>query len=157
MLWDISKQFHQILTQTFIAQCILHRSTFGGSLEVFVHSALLMGHVFSTSLAGLCMIQTGKLFDQLMDKARKKELDYEGVYPPLAKAMQLGALLDPENVPKDFSLQEPLAKSLYADNVIVCEKWLLDAHHQSCSNNVSSKLIFFQSLRYILQSNSRRW
>ena len=118
---DISKQFHQILTQNPLAQCILHRSEAGGPLEVFVHKALMMGHISSTSLAGLCMLETGRLFDELMEKARNGSLDYNQVYQSLAKALQPGAILDPKTVPKQFSLEELIKDSLYADNIIICE------------------------------------
>ena len=103
------------------SQCILHRSEPGGPLEVFIHKATLMGHISSTSLAGLCFVEIGRLFDKLVEEARGGSLDHDQVYPPLAAAMQPGAILDPQSVPKYFPLEKLIKDSMYAYNVIICE------------------------------------
>ena len=69
---DVAKQFNEIFTQTPYCQGILHRSNPDGPLEVYIHHAILMGHVNSTSLAGLCLIEAGKLFDKMVDYLRKE-------------------------------------------------------------------------------------
>ena len=63
---DISKQYYQVENQHALSQCILHRESPDHPLDVYIHSGLIMGHVSSSSLAGLCMVQTGKLFDETL-------------------------------------------------------------------------------------------
>ena len=116
---DISKQFNEIFTQHPHCQGILHRSDPNGPLEVYFHHAILMGHVSSTSIAGLCLVEAGKLFDKMVDDLRKGVLDLATVYPTLAKALQANGVLDPVSLPQGFSLEAVIAESVYADNVIL--------------------------------------
>ena len=116
---DVAKQFNEIFTQPPYCQGILHRSNPDGPPEVYIHHAILMGHVSSTSLAGLCLLETGKLFDKMVDDLTKGELDHGTLYPPLAKALKPFGVLDPDSLPKDFSLEAIIAESVYADNVIL--------------------------------------
>ena len=116
---DVAKQFNGIFTQTPYCQGILHRSDPDAPLEVYIHNAIHMGHVSSTFLAGLCLLEAGKLFDKMVDDLRKGELDLGSLYPPLAKALQPSGVLDPDSIPKDFSLEAIIAERVYADNVIL--------------------------------------
>ena len=127
---DVSKQFNQIMTQSPYAQCILHRSKPDGPLEVSIHNAILMGHVSSSSLAGLCLIETGRLFDKMVDDGREGKLDLGEVYLPLAKALQPSGILDPVSIPESFSLEVIIAESMYADNIILTndERTTLSLH-----------------------------
>ena len=89
---DISKQYHMIMSQHAHSQCILHRDHPNQPLDVYLHCGLIMGHISSSSLAGLCMIQTGKIFDELLQKARNQTIDHNEVYAPLSYALKEGIL-----------------------------------------------------------------
>ena len=114
---DISKQYHMVLNQHALSQCILHRDH---PNDVYIHNGLIMGHISSSSLAGYCMIQTGKLFDDLLDKARAQTLDYDKIYAPLSYALREG-ILKPSSLPTSLSLEKLIRDSLYADNLIICK------------------------------------
>ena len=79
-----------------------------------------MGHVSSSSLAGYCMIQTGKIFHELLHKARSQTIDYKEVYAPLSYALKEG-ILKPSTLPTNFSLEKLIRNSLYADYLIICK------------------------------------
>ena len=81
---DISKQYHMVMNQHPLSQCILHRDHPNEPLDVYLHRGLIMGHVSSSSLAGYCMIQTGNVFDDLLHKSRSQTIDYKEVYAPLS-------------------------------------------------------------------------
>ena len=117
---DISKQYHQILSQHPMSQCVIHRTNPNEPLDVYIHAGLLMGNISSSSLATLCMIETGRLFDATLEEARRGTLDYDAIYPPLSKALMPGETLDPKVLPSDFSLERIITQSWYADNVIEC-------------------------------------
>ena len=117
---DISKQYHMVLNQHALSQCILHRDNTKDPLDLYIHNGLIIGHISSSSLAGYCMIQTGKLFDDLLDKARAQTLDYDKIYAPLSYALREG-ILKPSSLPKSFSLEKLIRDSLYADNLIICK------------------------------------
>ena len=82
------------------------------------------------------MIETGGLFDEMMEKARTGNLNFAEVYPPLAKAMKPGEILDPKTVPPEFSLKELIERSLYADNVL----YATDAQEEVAWNMVACVL-----------------
>ena len=115
---DISKQYHMVMNQHALSQCILHRDHPNDPLDIYVHKGLIMGHVSSSSLAGYCMIQTGKIFDDLLHKARSQTIDYEEVYAPLSYALKEG-ILKPSTLPTNFSLEKLIRNSLYADNLVI--------------------------------------
>ena len=117
---DISKQYHMVLNQHALSQCILHGDHPNDPLDVYIHNGLIMGHIYSSSLVGYCMIQTGKLFDDLLDKARAQTLDYDKIYAPLSYALREG-ILKPPSLPTSFSLEKLIRDSLYADNLIICK------------------------------------
>ena len=79
-----------------------------------------MGHISSSSLAGLCMIQTGRNFDNLLQKARDQTIDHKEVYAPLSYALKEG-ILKPSTLPTNFSLEKLIRNSLYADNLVLCK------------------------------------
>ena len=95
---DISKQYHMVLLQHALSQCILHRDHPNDPLDVYIHNGLIMCHISSSSLAGYCMIQTGKLFDDLLDKSIAQTLDYDKIYAPLSYALREG-ILKPSSLP----------------------------------------------------------
>ena len=109
-----------VLNQHALSQCILRRDHPTDPLDVYIHNGLIMGHISSSSLAGFCMIQTGKVFDDLLDKARAQTLDYDKIYAPLSYALREG-ILKPSSLPKSFSLEKLIRDSLYADNLIICK------------------------------------
>ena len=106
-----------VLNQHAFSQCILHRDHPNDPLDIYIHQGLIMGHI-SSSWAGYCMIQTGKLFDDLLEKARDGTIDY--IYAPLAHALEEGILM-PSSLSKGFSLETIIKDSLYADNIIICK------------------------------------
>ena len=117
---DISKQYHMIMSQHPHSQCILHRDLPNQPLDVYLHRALIMGHISSSSLAGLCMVQVGKNFDDLLQKARNQTIDHKEVYAPLSYALKEG-ILNPSSISTDFSLEKVIRNSLYADNPVLCK------------------------------------
>ena len=48
----------------------------------------------SSSLASFCMLETGKLFYEILEKARAGTLDNYTISSPLAKVRKPGAILD---------------------------------------------------------------
>ena len=78
-----------------------------------------MRGVFSSFIANSCAIQAGTIFDEMIDKARRGELDLAQIYGPLAKAIGKDGLLNPSNLPEDYSLKGVITKAYYSDNLIL--------------------------------------
>ena len=117
---DISKQYHMVMNQHALSQCILHRDHPNDPLDIYMHKGLIMGHISSSSLAGHCTIQTGKIFDDLLHKARNQTIDHKEVYAPLSNAIKEG-ILNLSSISTDFSLEKVIRNSLYADNLVLCK------------------------------------
>lgn len=115
----VYKQYYQILNHHALSQCILRQDNPNDPLDVYVHSGLIMGQISSSSLAGYCMIQTRKIFDELFDNTRTQILDYSDMYPPLSYAPRKG-ILKPSSLPEYCSLEKLIRESLYAGNLIIC-------------------------------------
>ena len=76
-----------------------------------------------------------------MEKARNGTLDYSTVYPPLGKFLQPGAMLDPNTIPIEFSVEELQQDWNYLENKILAE----------LANKVWGKEYFFKQL--LVQDN----
>ena len=96
---DVSKQYFQIYTKNPLAQCILYRESSKDPLMAYEHRGMLMGWVFSSFIANSSTIQAGTIFDEMMDKVRRGELDLAQIYGPLAKAIGKDGLLNPSKLP----------------------------------------------------------
>ena len=64
------------------------------------------------------MIEAGSIFDNMVKESREQKLNWDDVYPPLAAAMGDGNILDPNSLPRHYSLKTIIKDSLYADNLI---------------------------------------
>ena len=54
----------------------------------------------------------------MVKQARQQKLDISAVYPPLAKAMERENILDPKQLPPDYSLEAIIKRAIHADNLI---------------------------------------
>ena len=86
---------------------------------VYEHRGILMGGIYSSFIANSCTIQAGKVFDDIMNKARLGNLDLTQIYAPLVNAIREDGILNPSKLPKDYSLKEVITKAYYADNLIL--------------------------------------
>ena len=60
------------------------------------------------------MIEAGSIFDIMVKESREQKLNWDDVYPPLAAAMGDGNILDPNSLPRDYSLKTIIKDSLYS-------------------------------------------
>ena len=101
---DISRQYFQVYSINPSAQCILYRKNPQVPIMVYRHRGLIMGSIYSSNLAGSCTIDAGSIFHEMISRSREQKLDMKTLYTPLAAAMESGNILDPNQLPLDYSL-----------------------------------------------------